>query len=163
MSDEFENEVELSIQDAETLVNESKEFLKSLYNVDTSDVKRIVSQDDLRNDVSSFVSSQLRNLENQNILKGLLEAELAKKVLAHDLSNDEIFKAYAMISGEKSRNIDSLFKLFIPTQSTPNTILCPATKDAEKESVDLSSSERQSIEKLVRVLSTVNKTSNNNE
>ena len=157
MSEEFEDEeiqetVELSIQDTETLVEESKELLKNLYNIDEPRAKRIVTQDDLRNNISSFVSSQLQNLENQNTLKGLLEAEIAKKVLAHDLSTDEIFRAYSMISGEKSRNIDSLFKLFAPTQASPNSVLTPATRTEERESVELTSSQRQSIEKLLRII-----------
>ena len=157
MSEEFEDEeiqdtVELSLKDTETLVDESKELLKNLYNIDEPRAKRIITQDDLRNDISSFVSSQLQNLENQNTLKGLLEAEIAKKVLAHDLSTDEIFRAYSMISGEKSRNIDSLFKLFAPTQASPNSVLTPATRTEERESVELTSSQRQSIEKLLRII-----------
>lgn len=157
MLEEFEDEeiqdtVELSLKDTETLVDESKELLKNLYNIDEPRAKRIVTQDDLRNDISSFVSSQLQNLENQNTLKGLLEAEIAKKVLAHDLSTDEIFRAYSMISGEKSRNIDSLFKLFAPTQASPNSVLTPATRTEERESVELTSSQRQSIEKLLRII-----------
>ena len=78
MSDEFEeNKVEsmdLSIADTNTLVEESKELLKSLYNLDENKVTRITTQDDLRNDVSSFISSQLKNLENQNTLKSIIEA-----------------------------------------------------------------------------------------
>ena len=65
MSDEFEeNDVEsmdLSIADTNTLVEESKELLKSLYNLDENKVTRITTQDDLRNNVSSFISSQLKN------------------------------------------------------------------------------------------------------
>ena len=157
MSEEFEDdgiqsEVELSLQDTETLVEESKELLKNLYNLDEPQVRRIVTQDDLRNDVSSFVSSRLRNLEHQNVLKGLFEAEMAKKLLAHDLSTDEIFRGYSMISAESARNIDSLFKLFAPTQASPNTILTPASKDEETETTELSSSQRQSLEKLVRII-----------
>ena len=150
--DEIQSEVDLSLKDAETLVDESKQLLKNLYNLDEIQARRIITQDDLRNDVSLFVSSQLQNLEHQNTLKGLLEAEIAKKVLAHDLSTDEIFRAYSMISSEKSRNIDSLFKLFAPTQTTPNTILTPATKDEQSETVELSSSQRQAIEKLARII-----------
>ena len=149
---EVKNEMELSIRDTETLVEESKQLLNNLYNIEEHRIKKIITQDDLRNDVSSFVSSQLQNLENQNTLKGLIEAELAKKILAHDLTNDELFRAYSMISGEKSKNIDSLFKLFAPTQSTPNTILTPATNNEEKETVELTSSQRQSIEKLLRII-----------
>lgn len=145
------NENEISIQDANSLVEESKELLKTLYKVDHSE-RKIMSQDDLRNDISSFVSSQLRNLENQNTLKGLLEAEIAKRVLTHELSNDELRSFYATISSEKAKNIDSLFKLFVPTQTTPNTIMTSATKDEEKNTVDLSSSQRQAMEKLVRIL-----------
>ena len=150
--DEIQSEVDLSLKDAETLVDESKQLLKNLYNLDEVQARRIITQDDLRNDVSLFVSSQLQNLEHQNTLKGLLEAEIAKKVLVHDLSTDEIFRAYSMISSEKSRNIDSLFKLFAPTQTTPNTILTPATKDEQTETVELSSSQRQAIEKLARII-----------
>lgn len=150
--DEIQSEVDLSLKDAETLVDESKQLLKNLYNLDEVQARRIITQDDLRNNVSLFVSSQLQNLEHQNTLKGLLEAEIAKKVLAHDLSTDEIFRAYSMISSEKSRNIDSLFKLFAPTQTTPNTILTPATKDEQTETIELSSSQRQAIEKLARII-----------
>ena len=167
MSDEFEeNEVEsmdLSIADTNTLVEESKELLKSLYNLDENKVTRITSQDDLRNDVSSFISSQLKNLENQNTLKSIIEAEMAKRVLTHDLSNDELRSWYATISSEKSKNVDSLFKVFVPTQTTPNTILTPATKDEEKETIDLSPSQRQAIEKLSRIISASNQGVNNNE
>jgi len=167
MSDEFEeNEVEsmdLSIADTNTLVEESKELLKSLYNLDESRVTRITTQDDLRNDVSSFISSQLKNLENQNTLKGIIEAEMAKRVLTHDLSNDELRSWYATISSENSKKVDSLFKVFVPTQTTPNTILTPATKDEEKETIDLSPSQRQAIEKLSRIISASNQGINNNE
>ena len=156
MEEEFEDEVqdtvELSIQDTETLIEESKELLSNLYNVEDHQIKRIVSQDELRNDISSFVSSQLNNLENQNRLKMLYEAEMAKLLLAHELTVDEIYRGYALISSEKSRNIDSLFKLFAPTQTSPNTVLTPATKNEEKETVELTSSERQSIEKLMRII-----------
>lgn len=150
--DSVQTQIDLTPKEAYELVEESKQLLSNLYNMKEPQVKRIISQDDLRNDVSNFVCSQLKNLENQNILKGLLEAEIAKKVLAHDLSTDEIFRAYSMISGEKARNIDSLFRLFIPTQTTPNTILTPATKDEEKETIELSSSQRQALEKLTRII-----------
>ena len=167
MSDEFEeNEVEsmdLSIADTNTLVEESKELLKSLYNLDENKVTRITTQDDLRNDVSSFISSQLKNLENQNTLKSIIEAEMVKRVLTHDLSNDELRSWYATISSEKSKNVDSLFKVFVPTQATPNTILTPATKDEEKETIDLSPSQRQAIERLSRNISASNQGVNNNE
>lgn len=167
MSDEFEeNEVEsmdLSIADTNTLVEESKELLKSLYNLDESRVTRITTQDDLRNDVSSFISSQLKNLENQNTLKSIIEAEMAKRVLTHDLSNDELRSWYATISSEKSKNVDSLFKVFVPTQVSPNPIITSATKDEEKETIDLSPSQRQAIEKLSRIISASNQGVNNNE
>lgn len=155
MSDEYEGSesTELSIQDANSLVDESKQLLKSLYDLDENGAKRVMTQDDLRNDVSLFISSQLRNLEHQNTLKGLLEAEIAKRVLAHDLSNDELRAFYATISSEKSKNIDSLFKVFIPSQVSPNPIITPATKEEERDTVDLSPSQRQAIEKLSRIIS----------
>ena len=167
MSDEFEeNKVEsmdLSIADTNTLVEESKELLKSLYNLDENKVTRITTQDDLRNDVSSFISSQLKNLENQNTLKSIIEVEMVKRVLTHDLSNDELRSWYATISSEKSKNVDSLFKVFIPSQVSPNPIITPATKDEEKDTVDLSPSQRQAIEKLSRIISASNQGINNNE
>ena len=152
--DDIEDDVEETelIADMDSLVEESKNLLDKLYHTKEHEVTRIMSQDDLRNDVSCFVSSQLKNLENQNTLKSLLEAEIAKKVMTHDLSNAELFDAYRMISSEKSRNIDSLFKLFAPTQTTPNTILTPATKEEENTSVEMSASERQAVEKLIRVI-----------
>ena len=167
MSYEFEeNEVKsiyLSIDNTNTLVEESKELLKSLYNLDENKVTRITTQDDLRNDVSSFISSQLKNLENQNTLKSIIEAEMVKRVLTHDLSNDELRSWYATISSEKSKNVDSLFKVFIPSQVSPNPIITPATKDEEKDTVDLSPSQRQAIEKLSRIISASNQGVNNNE
>ena len=167
MSDEFEeNEVEsmdLSIADTNTLVEESKELLKSLYNLDENKITRITTQDDLRNDVSSFISSQLKNLENQNTLKGIIEAEMAKRVLTHDLSNDELRSWYDTISSEHSKKVDSLFKVFVPSQVSPNPIITPATKDEEKDTVDLSPSQRQAIEKLSRIISASNQGVNNNE
>ena len=160
MSDEFEeNEsttMDLSIADTNTLVEESKELLKSLYNLDESRVTRITTRDDLRNDVSSFISSQLKNLENQNTLKSIIEAEMVKRVLTHDLSNDELRSWYATISSEKSKNVDSLFKVFVPTQVSPNPIITSARKDEEKETIDLSPSQRQAIEKLTRIIQNSN-------
>lgn len=152
MSEEIQNE-EFTIKDVQSLVDESKTLLKNLYGKDNT--KRTMTQDDLRNDVASFVSSQLQNLEHQNMLKGLLEVEIAKRILTHDLSNDELRQYYATVSSEKAKNIDSLFKLFVPTQTTPNTILTPATKENETNVVDLSESQRQAIEKLSRVVSVI--------
>lgn len=153
ITEDIEENEEITIANMDSLVEESKNLLDKLYHTKEHEVTRIMTQDDLRNDVSCFVSSQLKNLENQNILKSLLEAEIAKKVMTHDLSNDELFDAYRMISSEKSRNIDSLFKLFAPTQTTPNTILTSATKEEENTSVEMSASERQAVEKLIRIIS----------
>ena len=159
MSDEFEqpqDRVELSEKEAIELMDESKKLLSNLYAVSERQPKRMITQDELRNDVSSFVSSQLQNLENQNVLKGLLEAEIAKRVMAHDMSNDELRAFYSMISSEKSRNIDSLFKLFAPSQGNPNSILTPASKDEQNETIELSSSQRQALEKLTRIIQVSN-------
>lgn len=145
---------EVSLQDMNNLISESQNLLKNLYNM--TNVQKIKTQDDLRNDISSFVSSQLKNLEQQNVLKGLLEAEIAKRVLTHEMSNDELRSFYATISSEKSRNIDSLFKLFVPTQSTPSIILTPATKEDTQPVIEMSPSQRQAIEKLSRIMSTIN-------
>lgn len=154
--DEISENDTFSIQDTETLVEESKTLLANLYNVNENRVRRIITQDDLRNDVSSFVSSQLQNLENQNVLKGLIEAELAKMILSHELSVDDLFRAYSMISSEKAKNIDSIFKLFAPTQTTPNTILTPATKDEQNETIELTPSQMQALEKLSRIIENTN-------
>ena len=86
---------------------------------------------------------------------------MVKRVLAHDLSNDELRSWYATISSEKSKNIDSLFKVFIPTQVSPNPIITSATKDEEKETVELNPSQRQAIEKLSRILSSANNNKEN--
>ena len=81
---------------------------------------------------------------------------MVKRVLTHDLSNDELRSWYATISSEKSKNVDSLFKVFVPSQVSPNPIITPATKDEEKDTVDLSPSQRQAIEKLSKIIQNSN-------
>ena len=68
-----------------------------------------------------------------------------------------------MISSEKSKNVDSLFKLFVPTQVSPNSILTPAIKEEENNTVELTSSQRQSLEKLVRIIQNSNNSENTTE
>ena len=79
------------------------------------------------------------------------------------MSNDELRSWYATISSEHSKKVDSLFKVFVPSQVSPNPIITPATKDEEKDTVDLSPSQRQAIEKLSRIISASNQGVNNNE
>lgn len=153
-TNDIENE-DVSLNDMNSLIEESKSLLKSLYKEEHSEHK-IMNQDDLRSEVSNFVTNQLSTIQRQDTLRALIEQELAKKILLHELSVQELQQLYATISNEKSKNTTSLLDLFKPTQTAPNPIITPASKDENNENLDLTSEQRQSIEKLSRILGAIN-------
>lgn len=135
------------------LIKESNDLLDNLYkNVDT---KKISSQDELRAEVANFVVSQMNRIQKQDALRGLIEAELAQKIVLHELSTDELVTAYSTISREKSNNTISLLDIFKPTNASPNSLITPPREEEEKTALEYTPAQRQAIEKLTRVIEAI--------
>jgi hypothetical protein len=145
------------------LIKESNELLDNLYSQSNESSKRISSQEELREEVATFVVSQMNRIQKQDILRGLIEAELANKVLLHELSTDELQSLYVAISKEKSSNTMSLLDMFKPTNASPNSLMTPPTKEEENNSLDYSPEQRQALEKLTKIIEMVEKRQSNEE
>lgn len=145
------------------LIKESNELLDNLYSQSNESSKRISSQEELREEVATFVVSQMNRIQKQDILRGLIEAELANKVLLHELSTDELQSLYVAISKEKSSNTMSLLDMFKPTNASPNSLMTPPTKEEENNSLDYSPEQRQALEKLTKIVEMVEKRQSNGE
>lgn len=143
------------------LINESKELLGNLY-ANADENKKISSQEELRTEVATFVVSQLQRIQKQDILRGLIEAELAQKILLHELSTGELEDLYAIISKEKSTNTISLLDIFKPTNASPNSLITPPSKDDDTSSVEYTPSQRQALAKLTHIIEAIEKNKGEN-
>lgn len=132
------------------LISESKEILKTL-RANGKKAKNISTQDELRSEISSFVANQMQSIQHQDELRALIEAELTKSILLHELNIDQLQSLYQTISTEKSRNTSALLDLFKPTQSS-NALMTAPSRDEDAELVSLSAEERNSIDKLLKVV-----------
>lgn len=135
------------------LIKESNELLNSLYS--KSKENKITTQDELRTEVANFVVSQMNRIQQQDSLRGLIEAELAQKILLHELSTEELQSLYTTISREKSNNTVSLLDIFKPTNASPNALITPPTKEEEKSAIEYTPSQRQALEKLTRIVEAI--------
>ena len=137
------------------LIKESNELLNNLYeNAETS--KKVSSQDELREEVATFVVSQMNRIQKQDALRGLIEAELASKIALHELSTEELRDLYSTISREKSANTMSLLDIFKPTNASPNSIISPPLRDEEK-TIEYTPSQRQALVKLTEIMEALEK------
>ena len=140
------------MEDITELIKESNTLLNKMYSsVDES--KKISSQEELRNEVSSFIVAQLNRIQKQDILRGLIEAELSQKIVLHELSTAELRDLYATISKEKTVNTTALLDIFKPTNTTPNSLVTPPVKENEDSgAIEYTASQRQSLAKLAQIV-----------
>lgn len=139
------------------VLKDGKELLKNFYKSDKSYERKVDNEDILRTEVMTFVSKQMGVIENQDLLRQAVEAELLNKIALHELSTDELMDVYKSISNEKSKNTDVLLSLFKPSGTTgTSSLMLPPTKSEEKTNLDLTVEQRNAIDKLSRVLSKIN-------
>lgn len=139
------------------VLKDGKELLKNFYKNDKSYERKVDNEDILRTEVMTFVSKQMGVIENQDLLRQAVEAELLNKIALHELTTDELMDVYKSISNEKSKNTDVLLSLFKPSGTTgTSSLMLPPTKSEEKTNLDLSVEQRNAIDKLSRVLSKIN-------
>lgn len=136
------------------LINESREILVALHNKELED-KKINNQDELRSEISTFIASQMQTIKHQDTLRALIESELAKSIMLHELSPEQLQSLYATISNEKSKNTNALLEMFKPTQT--NSLMLPPSREEETENVSLTSEQRNAIDKLSKVLASMEK------
>ena len=105
----------------------------------------------------TFVKKQMGVIDNQDILRQAVEAEILNKLALHELSTDELMDIYRSISNEKSKNTDVLLSLFKPSgASGTSSLMLPPTKTEEKTTLELTSDQRNALDKLTQVLSSIN-------
>lgn len=142
------------------VLKDGKELLKNFYHNEKTEDKKIENEDMLRTEVMTFVSKQMGTIQNQDLLRQAVEAELLNKVALHELSTDELMDVYRSISNEKSKNTDVLLSLFKPSGATgTSSLMLPPTKTEEKTTLDLSVEQRNALDKLTRILTSVNEKS----
>ncbi len=117
--------------------------------------KRITNQDSLREEVMSFVASQMHNISKQNLLEELVTQELMSKIALHEIGTDELMQLLNLLGKNKTDHTKALLEMFKPTQNT-NTMMTPPEKGEEVKLIDLNSEQRQSLEKLTRVMEVAN-------
>lgn len=138
------------------VLKDGKELLKNFYKNDKSEQK-IENEDALRVEVMTFVKKQMGVIDNQDILRQAVEAEILNKLALHELSTDELMDIYRSISNEKSKNTDVLLSLFKPSgASGTSSLMLPPTKTEEKTTLELTSDQRNALDKLTQVLSSIN-------
>lgn len=139
----------------EEIMEEGLSILDHLYK--NNNYSKVTSEMELKENVMTFVTRQMKNIENQDKLRSMIEMELINKILVHDLNTSELLEAYKQISNEKSKNSEVLLSLFKPSNnSMSNNPLLPPLKGEEETNLNLSPQQRQAIEKLFRVIETMN-------
>lgn len=141
------------------VVQESRDLLDSFYRSEEQSLashhKDINTQDDLRKEVSNFIGTQMETINRQSLLQDLITQKLIQKIALNELSTDELRGLLREISSSKSQHTTALLDLFKPTQQT-NALMVAPTKDTESESISLSSEQRNSIDKLLKVVEVMN-------
>lgn len=138
------------------VLKDGKELLKNFYKNDKSEQK-IENEDALRVEVMTFVKKQMGVIDNQDILRQAVEVEILNKLALHELNIDELMDIYRSISNEKSKNTDVLLSLFKPSgASGTSSLMLPPTKTEEKTALDLTSEQRNALDKLAQVLISIN-------
>jgi hypothetical protein len=141
------------VQSFSEMVAEGKKLLKTINEADATPI--VATQEKLRENVMTFVSSQLHKIENKENLLAVLEAEIMQKALIHDLTTDDILSAYKTISTEKNQHASTVLELFKPTQVNGNTLIPPPSGDSgESQDVfeKLKPEQRTALYKLYTLL-----------
>ena len=142
------------MESIDAILSESKEMLKKFH--DDCDKNRktneVHTQYELRTHVASFIVNQMQSIKRQDDVRSIVEAEMLRKIALHEASINELDRFYATISKEKSLNTDVLLKLFAPTPQTTSPIITPAKSDDTTEELELTSEERNALNKLTLVM-----------
>ena len=97
----------------------------------------------------------MQTIKHQDTLRALIESELAKAIMLHEVSVEQMQSLYATISNEKSKNTNALLEMFKPTQT--NSLILPPSREEESENISLTSEQRNAIDKLSKVLASMEK------
>lgn len=156
----MEEDEELDLgKEVTEIVEQSKNLLDSLYKTEDKSLadnhKDIDTQDDLRKEVSNFIGVQMETINRQSLLQDLITHKLIEKIALNELSTDELRGLLREVSTSKSCHTTALLDLFKPTQQS-NALMVAPSKDIETENINLSSEQRNSIDKLLRVVEVIN-------
>jgi hypothetical protein len=98
-------------------------------------IKKINSDDLLREEISSFIVSQMESIRDQDSFRNVIINALKEKVLVNDLKVSDLISLYRTISSEKSDNTQTLLDIFKPQSNIPSPLLNPKNPNDNQDSI----------------------------
>lgn len=153
------------MENLEELLKESKDIIQGLkpFKQEIQNME-ITSQEIFRNNLMKFLSIQMNGVNNTQELLDIIDAEIIKKVLLHEVSIDDLKDLRHSIASHKLGQVSTLLEPFKPNNATGSTLLTPPiAENKENENIvkQLTSGQRQSLVKLASLLDQVLNKENN--
>ena len=123
--------------------------------LDALPAKRIINtQDELRSDLMTFLSSQFDSISKEDNLKNLVEREIAKNIMIHEFDANQLIALYSELSKSKTQHLNAVTDIFKPgNNATP--LLCMPVQNSNAE-IDVSEKEKQDLLKMQSLLNIIN-------
>jgi len=142
-------------EDNREILKESFDLLDALYEKENVGKQIVDTSDKLKVDVMTFISERLKDINKKEVLTNLLDAELVRKLIMHELTNDQLMELRTNLFIDKNTSITSVLDLFKPNgNNSTNTLLPPPKEETEKNNIieQLNPEQRNAINKLMLIL-----------
>jgi hypothetical protein len=137
------------------IIQESFDLLDALYAKEKLGTQITDTTDKLKVDVMTFISERLKDINKKELLTNLLDAELIRKLVMHELTTDQLMNLRTNLSIDKNTSINGVLDLFKPNGTNSSNTLLPPPKEQEEDNdivKDLSSDQRNAMNKLMLIL-----------
>ena len=137
------------------IISESFDLLDALYTKEKEATQYVSNQEILKNNIMTFISERLKDINKKELLTNLIDAELIRKLLLHEITIKDLMSLRTDLSVDKNSSIQSVLDLFKPTTNTANPLLPPPREKEEEGDITkkLSPEGREVLNKLMLIVS----------
>lgn len=134
--------------DLKDLIDTSKSILNKL-KMD-KDTPRISHQDQLREEIATYIGNQTRRMIQDDQFTEIAELELADRIMQHNITNEELMEYIRIKKNGKAINTTALLEIFKPSPNSSNPLITPPPSLEGDNDIlkDLDPNQRQALAKL---------------
>lgn len=144
------------MEDINEIIKQSKEIIKGLE--DGNNVKPLSDPDSFRTTLLAFMENQMSSVQNKQGLLDLVDAEIIKKLVLHELDITELRQLRNDLMSAGTYRLSAILEPFKATNTTPNPLISPPPVDGGSKNIaeDLTPVQRQALAKLASILELAN-------
>ncbi len=124
---------------------------------ETKEVSKVTSNEMFKSSVMNFMQREMDNMDTIEVAQARVTMKLLDQMEEESMDVGEMMRFSELLSKQKTGRINALFDILKPTRESSNPLLNDSKEESSAETTNLSSSELQTMLKLMNALGNVQK------